>query len=132
MVAQKIRDLITWLVYDKEWYWLELFISTLCELEVKIKLLISGKRAEYNASKTRFIDMPYFPYEKVIPKDTIYCQDCEYLTHSKIATWLLSSQCNGYCYYLGRGDFSFVNPTDLLWDGCKECGMSEFSEDEDE
>ena len=31
-----------------------------------------------------------------------------------------------------KGDFSYVQPTDLLWDGCKECGIGEDFDDEEE
>jgi hypothetical protein len=35
---------------------------------------------------------------------------------------------DGFCYYLNRGDFTFGHPTDLLWDGCKCCGINEQEE----
>ena len=35
-----------------------------------------------------------------------------------------------YCYYLGKGDYSFIRGTAILWDGCKECGRYEFEDDE--
>ena len=31
---------------------------------------------------------------------------------------------DGFCYYLNQGDFTFGHPTDLLWDGCKCCGVN--------
>jgi len=35
----------------------------------------------------------------------------------------LPSRSNGYCHYLKAGDFT-ENPTHLLFDMCKECGIS--------
>lgn len=32
------------------------------------------------------------------------------------------AQCNGYCHYLGEGDWD-VDGLSLLWDQCKECGI---------
>ena len=65
---------------------------------------------------------------KLIPKNTLYCYDnmiqCPFHEISIIAYNLYGSQRCGYCYYLGKGDFSFIRPTDLLWDSCKECGVS--------
>ena len=37
---------------------------------------------------------------------------------------------NGFCYYLNQGDFTFGHPTDLLWDGCKCCGVNNDIEDD--
>lgn len=37
---------------------------------------------------------------------------------------------NGYCYFLGEGDWE-CDGIGLLWDQCKECGINEsFEEDE--
>ena len=60
---------------------------------------------------------------KKIPKDTLYCSNCPFLTTSKIAKLFYGEQMSGYCYYLNQGDFTFGHPTDLLWDGCKCCGI---------
>ena len=38
-------------------------------------------------------------------------------------------QCNGYCHFLGEGDWD-VEGLSLLWDQCKECGVNFGDEDE--
>lgn len=37
-------------------------------------------------------------------------------------------QCNGYCHYLGEGDWD-VDGLSLLWDQCKECGENMDNDD---
>ena len=63
--------------------------------------------------------------DKNIPKETFYCEGCMYKGRSKLAKFFFGYQSCGYCYYLGKGDFSFIKPTMILWDGCKECGRFE-------
>lgn len=55
-----------------------------------------------------------------------YCDDCPYADTSKVAKALFGYQCAGYCYYLGKGDYSFSRSTSILWDGCKECGIHDY------
>lgn len=90
-----------------------LLVSVLGQLEVEFKLYLKG-----------FECWDKLDDESKIPKNNIYCSDCPYRTHSMIVNLIYGSQCDGYCYYLNRGDFSYINSTMLLWDGCKECGVS--------
>ena len=46
---------------------------------------------------------------------------CKWLTFNKTKNY----QENGYCKYLGCGDWD-KRGTMLLWDECKECGVSEY------
>lgn len=55
--------------------------------------------------------------KKWIPKNTCYCENCKWRRINKTK----NSQENGYCMYLGTGDW-VENGTDLIWDGCKDCG----------
>lgn len=63
------------------------------------------------------------PIDTRIPKNTYYCEDCEFKSTSKLARWIWGT--GSYCLYLQRGDFSFSQPTDLLWDGVKCCGINQ-------
>jgi hypothetical protein len=55
----------------------------------------------------------------------IYCYD----ENGVCPFWKLekefSSQENGYCYYLQRGDWYESSAISLLWDQCKECGIND-------
>lgn len=127
---EKFQKLIGYLIYEKDWLWLHLLISTLATFEMEVKMLWD-KEFKYNyidRANIKRISGPditepdkEYPYEQIIPKNTMYCECCEYWDGSKVARFFLGSQCDGYCYYLGKGDFSFINSTDLLWDGCKCC-----------
>ena len=64
-----------------------------------------------------------YPIEEVIPQDTLYCEDCPFRSYSKLADFLFGQ--GYYCLFIRRGDFSFSQATDLLWDGCKCCGQGE-------
>ena len=133
---QKFKDYIAYLIYDKNYKWLQFLISILCEIEMGILYLkdrelqdaLSGcnigiKKDENGNWITKA--------NRNIPQNTFYCQGCPYGVYiSKIARFFYGLHCDGYCYYKGRGDFSFLNPTDLLWDGCKECGINEDIEEE--
>lgn len=64
--------------------------------------------------------------KKWIPKNTSYCYDIKKRTCCK---WHMINknkeiQDNGYCFLLKTGDW-FENGTSLLWDKCKECGISD-------
>lgn len=97
---------------------LEIILCSLCELEMYIK------------------HIKYFSKDGIdfreIPTKTLYCSGCPYGDCSEIARFVFGSQSDGYCHYLNKGDFSYVQPTDLLWDGCKECGVGEDFDDEEE
>lgn len=110
---------------------IEFLISSICELEMHIPI-IKNEELRDNINTSDVVNMytnTTMAQEK-IPKDTLYCGNCPFQGHSKIASLIFGSQYSGYCYYLGKGDFSFIRPTSLLWDGCKECGI-EFEEDEE-
>ena len=61
-------------------------------------------------------------WQEIIPKNTDYCGGCEFRAYSHLAEFFFGPQECSYCYYLGKGDFSYYNATRLLFDGCKECG----------
>lgn len=128
---EHIRDLIAYLIYEKNWYWLHALISLLCETEMKIRLLLDKEYYEKLscAGMCTYGEKPYIYY--AIPHNTLYCDGCPFRHKSEIADVLFGYQSSGWCDLIGRGDFSFVNPTDLLWDGCKECGYYEWEEDEE-
>ena len=132
----KFQDIICYLIYDREWLWLEFIISLLCEIEMQFPLIFDKEfKYSLNTADSRRISPP--PEEKEtfaereIPKNTMYCEDCIFRNYSKIATFFYGHQSCGYCYYLSKGDFSFVRPTDILWDGCKCCGIGEEMYDEE-
>ena len=121
-VLSKFRNLIAYLVYDKDCLWLEFIISILADIEMQKELI-------FNADlKSKTFDAWYA--KKEIPKNTIYCENCIFMATSRIANFFYGEQSSGYCYYLGKGDYSFISPTLLLWDGCKECGINEDLEEE--
>jgi hypothetical protein len=127
---RKFHDIIGELVYDKSWTWLSFVISLLSTIEVEMKIAKDKEFIhELNTADTRRISPPPEELEtyaqRVIPKNTLYCQGCPFYTYSKVARFFYGEQCDGYCYYLGKGDFSFIRPTELLWDGCKECGIND-------
>ena len=128
------QDFISYLIYDLNWVWLEFLISSLCEFEMQLELILDEDfRHKVDSSDIVFVsagqDKSYA--EEYIPKDTFYCEDCIYGGRSKLAKFFYGYQSCGYCYYLGKGDFSFSKPTSILWDGCKECGMYEEISEED-
>lgn len=122
-------------VYDDDWIWLQALIDILCQIEMYIELIRDPEfkkqlditdiiKVEPNSPQKRSIA------QQTIPENTLYCQGCPYGDTSKIATFFYGSQCNGYCYYLGKGDFSLIRSTEILWDGCKACGINEDLEDD--
>lgn len=70
--------------------------------------------------------------KKYIPKNTLYCYTVKYVNGKRKVTpckyWSLNNnkpeQSNGYCKFLKAGDWE-DNGTLLLWDQCKECGVSD-------
>lgn len=130
-----MHKLISFLIYDLNWTWLEFILSSLCELEMQFKLIFDKKLRHYiNSADTVFVsagqEKSYS--EQFIPKNTFYCEDCIYQGTSRLANLFYGFQSCGYCYYLGKGDFSFMKPTTILWDGCKECGRYDDIDIEDE
>ncbi len=121
---EKFRIFIADLVWMKRCLWLHALIDILCQIEMYVKIminpdyyrLVSGCRViNVSAGQTKA------RMEDIIPHNTLYCEDCKFRRRSMIARFFFGNQADGYCDFLGRGDFSFMNPTELLWDGCKEC-----------
>ena len=134
VIHKKFRDVIAWLTYDKEWKWIDLVISSLADFEMGIKCLFDKELKEAIDGCDLCIEGKSIA-ENNIPEKTLYCEDCIYKGRSNVAKFFYGYQESGYCYYLGRGDYSFNRPTMILWDGCKECGINEdievdFEEDE--
>lgn len=124
------NNFICYLTSDLGWDWLDAVIDALCYLEVNLKL---AKRKEFRDNL--YCGDVCVPGGKTwcheqIPADSLYCDRCPFAVTSKIATLFYGSQMNGFCYYLNQGDFTFGHPTDLLWDGCKCCGVSTDIEDD--
>lgn len=124
-----LADFIYYLTAELNWTWLDLLICTLCDLEMQIPLLLHpGAREDLNTADIGVRlpngEITETTASQVIPKDLCYCNGCPFHGTSKIAKACFGSQMSGYCYYLARGDYSFIRPTDLLWDGCKECGVN--------
>lgn len=125
------QNLIAYLTYEKNWVWLDMVICLLCEVEMYLKVALDSEFKERldtcdigGNGSTDALDS--------IPKNSFYCQGCPFYNVSKIASFFYGKQMDGYCYYLGKGDFTFFHGTMLLWDGCKECGINEFDEDTEE
>lgn len=100
-----------------------LIISSICEAEINVRYFFNKKYREWYELSD---------WTKEIPKDTFYCSGCSYRCGSHIAYWLLGRQSYGYCFFINRGDFSYINPTMLLHDGCKECGEYQYDEFEED
>lgn len=98
-------------------YWL---LCSLCELEMQLSYF-------FDKEKREILDSLDF---QDIPTDMLYCQGCAFADRSKLADFIFGNQESGYCWYLGKGDFSYHRPTLLLWDGCKECGVNDDPDDE--
>lgn len=131
-IKEAIQDLISYLIYDRYWDWLHLLISTICDLEMQIPLLFNRELKDEldrcdiiypTLGETKSIA------KEQIPEQTFYCEGCPYSRRSEVARFLFGSQSCGYCYYLGKGDYSFLRATCILWDGCKECGINEFDDE---
>lgn len=120
-----LQNFIFHLAHEKDWLWIDMLICLLAQFEVYTKLLKNRKlKDELETCDVCIGKNHATTATQSIPANDLYCQGCPYFTTSKIATLFFGSQCNGYCYYLDRGDFSFAHPTELLWDGCKECGIN--------
>ena len=124
-------NFIYYLTSTRNWKWLEVLICNLADLEVLLKLIkdkdLYEKVSEAHSFNKELNDIIGTIY---IPKDELYCGNCPFRVKSKIATFFLGDDFDTYCYFLGRGDYSIINPTDLLWDGCKCCDVNtDVSED---
>lgn len=130
------KNLIAFLIYDWNWTWLDFIISSLCELEMNIPLLFDAEFRDlinYSDIIQKYpINEEKSKAQLLIPENTFYCEGCPFESRSKLAIFFYGYQSAGYCYYLGKGDFSYIKPTDILWDGCKECGINEDVEFDEE
>ena len=81
-IKEKLQTLIAYLIYEREWNWLHLTISTLCDLEMQIPLL-QDKDFKYDLDIADMVppsekESKSFAEEN-IPKQTFYCQGCPYI-----------------------------------------------------
>lgn len=128
-IATRFHNFIYYLSHDKGWTWIDAIISSLAQLEVNLhlcpykelrdKLLIAD--TQYSLGNDKWTEAPI---KEIVPEDLLYCQDCVCRDFSRVAAFFYGDQMSGYCHYLAKGDFSFTNPTDLLWDGCKCCSIN--------
>lgn len=126
-------NFISFLIYEWNWVWLHYIISTLCDLEMGWKMVMDEQwRSDIEAMDITVKARGTCDWQENIPKDSLYCEGCPYKDHSVLADFFFGSQCNGYCWFLGKGDYSFIRPTELIWDGCKDCGMYLFGDDIEE
>lgn len=140
-----IRDFIAYLIYDRKWTWLEIYINRLCELEMAFERgfddsivyadctpdnssysLITKCNASCETVRKHLREMEKIPVG-------MYCYDnmatCPFWSYSDIATALYGEQSCGYCHLMKKGDFN--SDTMILWDQCKCCGINEDDEDEE-
>ena len=130
-------NFFAYLRYDLGWLWVDLILSTLCTLEVNIKLLFNKRLCEdlECADVISQKDGNICLAETLIPKNTDYCNGFPFFTTSKLAKLFFGHMSQCYCYYIGQGDFSFIRYTMELSDGLKCCGINTFDdieEDEEE
>lgn len=109
---------------------LKYIICLICTVEAEVRFITDSKLCDFldncsskvvNEDEDLLADN--FPINDVIPSNTYYCEDCDMRSFSKLAQLIFGS--GHYCLYLQRGDFSFSQPTDLLWDGVKCCGINQ-------
>ena len=67
--------------------------------------------------------------KKWIPKKTCYCYSINKNKKVSLCKWWVNNpnkeyQLSGYCKYLKEGDW-FEHGTNLLFDQCKECSVSQ-------
>lgn len=122
-------------IYEKHPF-LEWFLCSLCEAEMQLKAVFDKEFRHYLDTADVCVcqggELTKSQAILDIPEQSLYCGGCPFKDRSDIADLLFGEQSSGYCYYLGKGDFSFIRPTDLLWDGCKECGINEDLEESKE
>lgn len=128
---------ISFLIHECHFTFLSLLISVLAEFEVNLHLLFNKELLENIETSDVVVTKDKESLaETLIPKNTFYCSSCSsgvcpYYDTSIIAGFFYGHQMDGYCHYLHRGDFSYGRYTMLLWDAVKECGMNEYSDDEE-
>ena len=108
-------------------------VCLICSIEAETRFITDKKMCEFldgchnvalkDSETLNDLFEKETPIDTRIPKNTYYCEDCEFRSESKLAKWIWGT--GSYCLYLQRGDFSFSQPTDLLWDGVKCCGRNE-------
>lgn len=125
-----------WFYYVcKKFLLLKWFLCLLCDIEMQLKVFCNKEFLNYiNNSDIGDCGENHDESQAMIdiPKNSFYCSGCPFYDRSNIARTFFGTQSDGYCYYLNRGDFSYIRPTMLLWDGCKECGINEDIETESE
>jgi hypothetical protein len=88
----------------------------------------------WNNPETGVLERREFTREQLlaaVPKDVCYCMSCPFQDTMP----QFGHQMDGYCHLICRGDWMDMDEggTDLLWDGCKECGINtEMSPEEEE
>lgn len=113
--------------------WLLWLLCTLCDLEMSFNQFKDKELQETISLCSTWSDgSEISDGEALIPTNTLYCEYCPFQDRSTLARFFFGSHWAGYCHYLKRGDYSFVSPTMILWDGCKECGIGEDIEIDEE
>ena len=128
-IKQKMQQIISYLIYDRQWYWLHIILSCLCDLEMHFKI-VNDVDFIHELYVADIISNGKTIAQTQIPNQTLYCHNCRYKSYSELAYLFFGPQCCGYCYYLNNGDYRFIRDTELLWDGCKCCAINESWEDE--
>lgn len=123
---KKFQNFISHLIFDLDWVWLDALIALLCQGEMYFHLIKNRDLKD----ELEICNISSKPEEqciayKKIPENDLYCSDCPYHDWSKVAEFFYGYQSAGYCHYIHNGDFCFGNPTDILWDGCKCCGVND-------
>lgn len=123
---KKFREFLYWLTTNLNWYWIDAIIDTLCYLEMNLKLCKNKQLRDDLYTGDVSVNQEHESWCMTqIPKNTFYCEGCPFRQTSAIARFCYGEQMDGFCYYLNQGDFTFGHPTDILWDGCKCCGIGE-------
>lgn len=125
-LALWFQNCLCWITEHKSMYWVDALIDTLCYLEMNLKLAKDPELRDSLYSGDVSVGPEHKSWcQTQIPENTLYCEGCPFQGRSSIARFFYGSQMSGFCYYLNQGDFTFGHPTDILWDGCKCCGVGE-------
>lgn len=128
----KFRDVIAYLIYDRHWDWLSSFIYTLCNLEMALYLKVDKELQELLRTADQKGENGKSNIEEIVPENSLYCDLCPFREVSSVATFFYGYQSSGYCHYIKNGDYNDSEGTMILWDGCKECGINEDIEIDEE
>ena len=104
---------------------LKVFLCNLCDLEMQCKVMFNKNYLGYLENSDILNKGEEMSNAQRDIPEGFYCEECPFKGRSSLANLFFGSQSDGYCYYLGKGDFSYIHPTDLLWDSCKECGVND-------